>query len=97
MQDGVCALQKAYFPFPQHLSTVAADRTDCRESSSPPATSHINHFLSVADCGRVAPSCISLIPISLSRYPSSAKTEELKAGCKQRYVTGLPVSSVESA
>lgn len=59
------ALQKLplIFLFSSKLATVSLDSHD----SSPPATSYINHFLSVSHCGHIAPCCISLIPISLSQ------------------------------
>ena len=53
------------FPFPRNLATAIADGADCHDSSSPPATSNINHLLSVTSCGHIAPCCISLIPSSL--------------------------------
>lgn len=54
------ALQKPplIFPFPCNLDTVIAERSNCHDSSSPPATSYINHFLLVTSCGHVAPRCI---------------------------------------
>ena len=54
------ALQKPplIFPFPRNLDTVIAERPNCHDSSSPPTTSYINHFLLVTSCGHVAPCCI---------------------------------------
>lgn len=58
------ALQKLplIFQFPHNLATVIADRTDCHDSPSTPATSNINNVLSLTICSHTAPCCISLVP-----------------------------------
>lgn len=43
------------------------NRAKLSSDFSPPATSYINHFLSVSRCGHIAPCCISHTPISLSQ------------------------------